>query len=116
MAKSKKSMGVQQVLLHPDLETKAILDYLCEQSGKLYNTGLYYARQIFFKTGLILTGKFDLAYEPTVSKTALAASLPSTPAQQTLMSVSEALKSFKELRVMYLNGELAFKPQLPNYL
>ncbi|MCC5620577.1 hypothetical protein [Nostoc sp. CHAB 5715] len=32
----KKNMGVQQVLLHPDNETLAILEYLCQQSGKLY--------------------------------------------------------------------------------
>lgn len=44
------------MLLHPDQETKAILEYLCEQSGKLYNMGVYLARQTFFKTGKILTG------------------------------------------------------------
>ncbi len=27
-------MGVQQVLLSPDQETKPILEYLCQQSGK----------------------------------------------------------------------------------
>jgi putative transposase len=48
MSKSKKSMGVQQVLLHPDEGTKAILEYLCQQSGKLYNNGIYFARQYFF--------------------------------------------------------------------
>ncbi|MEG4319664.1 MULTISPECIES: hypothetical protein [unclassified Microcoleus] len=79
----KKQMGVQQVLLHPDQETEAILRYLCEQSGKHYNNGVYFARQTFFKTGKILTGKFDLDFEPSVAKTAVAQSLPSTPAQQT---------------------------------
>jgi putative transposase len=64
MSKAKKSMGVQQVLLHPINETKSILEYLCQQSGKLYNTGVYFARQIFFKTNKLLTGKFDLAFEP----------------------------------------------------
>jgi hypothetical protein len=44
----KKSMGVQQMLLHPDKETEAILQYLCEQSGKVYNSGVYFARQTFF--------------------------------------------------------------------
>lgn len=43
--KEKKSMGVQQVLLSPDKETLSILRYLCEQSGKLYNNGVYFARQ-----------------------------------------------------------------------
>jgi putative transposase len=113
--KQKKLMGVQQVLLDPDPETKAILEYLTEQSGKLYNTAVYYGRQIFFKTGRLLTGKFDLIYEPTVSKTMLAQSLPSIPAQQTLMSATEAFKSFKELRLMYFRGELDQNPN-PGYL
>ncbi|MFB2981154.1 hypothetical protein [Microseira sp. BLCC-F43] len=78
MAKLKKQMGVQQMCLHPDKETKAILQYLCEQSGKLYNTGVYFARQTFFKTERLLTGKFDLVYEPYVGRGIIAQSLPST--------------------------------------
>ena len=78
-------MGVQQVLLSPDNETKAVLEYLCQQSGKLYNSGVYFARQTFLKTGKLLTGKFDLIYEPSVSKTMVAQSMPSIPAQQTLL-------------------------------
>ncbi len=116
MSKAKKSMGVQQILLHPDKETEAILKYLCEQSGKLYNNGVYFARQIFFKTGKILTGKFDLAYEQSISKSIVAQSLPSTPAQQTLLSVLEAFKSFRELREKYFQGQLHFKPKPPDYL
>lgn len=116
MGKIKKSMGVQQVLLRPDKETLAILEYLCQQSGKLYNNAVYFARQTFFKTGKILTGKFDLIYEPSVSKTMVAQSLPSIPAQQVLLSVTEAFKSFKELRNLFLKGELHFKPKAPDYL
>ncbi len=109
-------MGVQQVLLSPNAETKALLEYLCEQSGKLYNTGVYFARQTFFKTNKLLTGKFDLAFEPSIAKSILAQSLPSTPMQQTLMSVTEAFKSFKQLKDLYLKGELHFRPKPPNYL
>ena len=109
-------MGVQQVLLHPDEETLAILEYLCQQSGKLYNNGVYFARQYFFKTSKILTGKFDLIYEETVSKSMVAQSLPSIPAQQCLLSVTEAFKSFKELRNAFLKGQLHFKPKAPDYL
>lgn len=109
-------MGVQQVLLNPDRETEAVLRYLCEQSGKHYNNGVYFARQTFFKTGRILTGKFDLAYEPSVSKTTVAQSLPSSTAQQTLMSVTEAFKSFKSLRELHFKGQLHFKPKAPDYL
>ncbi len=114
--KIKKQMGVQQVLLHPDKETGALLQYLCQQAGKLYNCGIYFARQTFFKTGKLLTGKFDLDFEPTVSKTMLAQSIPSTPMQQTLRSVVEAFKSYRELRTKHKLLELHFKPKPPNYL
>ena len=116
MTKAKKAMGVQQVLLSPNKETAAVLQYLCEQSGKLYNNGVYYARQVFFKTNKLLTGKFDLARVDSITKSTIAAGLPSTPMQQTLMSVTEAFKSFKELRSLYFKGELHFKPKPPSYL
>jgi len=109
-------MGVQQMLLHPDKETKAILQYLCQQSGKLYNTGIYFARQTFFKTERLLTGKFDLVYESSVGKGIIAQSLPSTPAQQTLMSVAEAFKSYSCLHDLWFKGQLSNKPKPPNYL
>ncbi|CAD5930464.1 transposase [Planktothrix agardhii 1029] len=116
MTKASKTIGVQQILLSPDLETCALLEYLCQQSGKLYNTGIYFARQTLFKTGKLLTGKFDLAFEPSVSKSLLAQSMPSTPMQQTLMSVTEAFKSFKNLRDSHKKGQLHFRPKPPGYL
>ncbi|WP_293117067.1 transposase [Moorena sp. SIO4G3] len=116
MAKTKKQMGVQQILLHPDKETEAILTYLCQQSGKLYNMGLYLTRQLFFKSGKILTGKFDLCYEESISKSLIAKSLPSTPAQQTLYSVIEAFKSYKSLRYLWFKGQLKDRPSPPKYL
>ncbi len=103
-------------MLNPNQETKALLEYLCQQSGKLYNCGVYFARQTFFKTGKLLTGKFDLVSEPSVAKTLLAQSMPSIPTQQTLMSVAEAFKSYKGLRELFLKGQLHFKPRPPNYL
>jgi len=114
--KPKKYMGVQQVMLSPDSESLALLEYLTEQSGKLYNSGVYFARQTLFKTGKILSNKFDLASEPSIAKSLLAQSLPSTPMQQTLMSVAEAFKSFKGLKALYLQGQLHFKPRPPSYL
>ncbi|SKB14780.1 transposase [Planktothrix sp. PCC 11201] len=116
MTKTSKTMGVQQTLLSPDPETRALLEYLCQQSGKLYNTGIYFARQTLFKTGKLLTGKFDLASEPSVSKSLLAQSMPSTPMQQTLISVTESFKSFKNLRDLYITGQLHFRPKPPGYL
>lgn len=116
VAKVKKTMGVQQVLLSPTKEVEAVLQYLCRQSGKLYNSAVYFGRQTFFKTGKLLTGKFDLSFEPSISKSMVAKSLPSTPMQQTLMSVAEAFKGFKELRALYNQGQLDFRPKPPGYL
>ncbi len=92
------------------------MQYLCRQSGKLYNSAVYFARQTLFKTGKLLTGKFDLSFEPSISKSMVAKSLPSTPMQQTLMSVAEAFKSFKELKALYNESQLPFKPKPPGYL
>ncbi len=44
-----------------------------------------------------------------------AQAMPSTPSQQTLLSVSEAFKSFQELRNKFLKGELDFRPRPPQY-
>lgn len=60
--KVKKLLGVQQNLLRYDAETNAILIYLTEQSNSLYNCGVYWARQIFFKTNRIIS-KYDPIYE-----------------------------------------------------
>ena len=57
--------------------------------------------------------KFDVIYE--CGKNVHARALPSTPAQQTLLSVSEAFKSFKELRNKFVKGELDFRPRPPKY-
>jgi putative transposase len=116
VTKTKKTMGVLKILLSPDKDVEVLLNYLCQQSGKLYNSGVYLARQTFFKTGKLLTGKFDLSSEPSVSKSMVAKSLPSTPMQQTLMSVTEAFKGFKELRTLYFKGQLHFRPKPPGYL
>ncbi len=105
-------MGIQQNLIHCDADTKAILTFLCEQSNSLYNCGVYWARQIFFKRGRIIS-KFDPIYE--VGNNVHAIALPSVLAQQTLLSVSEAFKSFKGLRELFFKGELAQKPKPPNY-
>ncbi|WP_293114834.1 hypothetical protein [Okeania sp. SIO1I7] len=48
----------QQVLVGKNPELIAILTFLCEQSHKLTNMGIYYARQLYFKCHKTL-GKFD---------------------------------------------------------
>ena len=109
---TQKVMRVQQNLLKPDRALKAILTYLCEQSNSLYNCGVYWGRQIFFKTGKIVS-KLDPVYELGKSKHARA--MPSTPAQQTLLSVSEAFASFRQLRAEFNKGNLECRPRVPKY-
>jgi IS605 OrfB family transposase len=41
--------------------------------------------------------------------------MPSVPAQQTLLSVSEAFRSFRRLRELFFKGELNQKPKPPDY-
>jgi len=112
MAKVKKLRGVQQNQVYTDSQTEAVLTYLCEQSNSLYNCGVYWSRQIFFKTKRIIS-KYDPIYE--VGGNIHAQAMPSVAAQQTLLSVSEAFKSFKGLRELWFKGELEDKPKPPNY-
>jgi IS605 OrfB family transposase len=112
MAKPRKSMGVQQCLISTDRDTQAILQYICSESNKLHNCAVYYARQIWFKTGAYVTS-FDLVN--TIGSNKHFAALPSEAAVQTCLSVGESIQSFCELLKKFRNGELAQKPRFPNY-
>ncbi len=104
--------GCQQNLINPNPELKAVLEFICSESNKLTNCGIYYARQLFFKTGKII-GKFDLEKEYKANKHASV--MHSQAAQQILRSVAESFKSYKELDKKHKKGELHFRPRLPNY-
>jgi putative transposase len=112
MAKPKKLMGIQQCLLSPDQEFRAILEYICTQSNSLHNCAVYYARQIWFKTNRGVTG-FDLVNEAGKSKHFSA--LPSDAAVQTCIAVGESISSFFALLKKFYAGELDQKPKFPNY-
>jgi len=104
--------GCQQILIKPDKDLKAILEFVCEQSNKLANCGTYYARQLFFKTGK-LPSKYDL--HKLLKGNPHFQALYSHVAQQTLTSVAESFKSYKELAKAFRAGKLANKPKLPKY-
>ena len=55
MSKKTKNIGCQQVLLHPDKNLLAILEYLCAEANKVFNCSVYYARQVFFKENRFVT-------------------------------------------------------------
>ncbi|MEQ8755331.1 MAG: transposase, partial [Coleofasciculus sp. G1-WW12-02] len=78
--------GCQQVLLKPDYEETAILDFICSEANKLTNCGIYYARQLWFKRRYLI-GKYDLEKEYKSHKHFQV--LHSQAAQQVLRSVSE---------------------------
>lgn len=102
----------QQVLLRPNNELKPVLEFICQQANSLTNCGIYYARQLYFKTQKLI-GKYDLEAE---YKTKLHfKALYSQAAQQILRSVTESFKSFKELKVAFKRGELTEKPRPPKY-
>ncbi len=104
--------GCQQVLIKSDKETQAILEYLCSESNDLYNCAVYYARQMWFKTGTIVSG-FDLTAEMKTNRHFNAGYASSM--QQTCINVGEAFKSFKQLLAKSKKGELDQKPKAPKY-
>jgi putative transposase len=106
------SYRCQQVLINPGNELKAILEFICEESRKLADCGVYYSRQWFFKTRKIAS-KFDLhrVMKPNLHYQALYSQV----AQQTLTTVAESFKSFKGLLRESKKGNVDQKPKLPNY-
>jgi len=112
MVKLQKLMGMQQCLINPDNELKAILAYLCSESNKIHNCALYYARQIWFKTKKFVSG-FDLVN--AIGSNKHFSALPSEAAVQTCLSVGESVSSFAQLLEKSKTGDLAQIPKFPKY-
>ncbi|HHP7230988.1 MAG TPA: RNA-guided endonuclease InsQ/TnpB family protein [Xenococcaceae cyanobacterium] len=104
--------GCQQVLVSQNNDLINILTFLCEESHKLTNMGIYYARQLYFKAKKII-GKYDLEKEYKTNYHALV--LHSQAAQQILRTVAESFKSYKGLVKAYKKGEITDRPRIPNY-
>lgn len=104
--------GCQQILINPDSNLKAILEFVCGESTKLGNCGTYYSRQLYFKTGRIPT-KYDLHRELAINPHFKA--LHSQVAQQCLTTIAESFKSFIGLLKGIKKGTVTQKPKLPNY-
>jgi putative transposase len=106
------SYGCQQNLIIPDRALKSIRKFVCEESNKLANCGLYYSRQLYFKTGnfpskatLHRLMKDNLHFK----------ALYSHVAQQTLTSVAESFQSYIGLLAGIKNGTVTQHPKLPGY-
>lgn len=107
--------GCQQNLISPDNDLKAILEFLCSESSKLTNCGIYYARQMYFKTGRI-PSRADLhKVLGTENRNLHYKAFYSDTAQQILTTVAESFKSFIGLLKGVSQGTVTQKPRLPNY-
>ncbi len=112
---ARKMYGCQQNLINPDKEVKAILEFLCSESVKLTNCGIYYSRQLFFKTGKV-PSRADLHKElGTRNLNPHYQAFYSDTAQQILTTVAESFKSFFGLLKAVKSGKANQIPKLPNY-
>lgn len=111
--KPSKIYGCQQNLIN-DSSVVSYLEYVCSESNDLHNCGVYFCRQILFKTGRIIK-KFDvineLKFNPHYS------ALAAQAAQQVCLTVSEAFKSYDEALQEWFKNPSKFtgKPKPPNY-
>ncbi len=102
----------QQVLVKHDKNLIAILEFLCSESHKLTNMGIYYARQLYFKNQKGI-GKYDL--EKVYKNNNHYKILHYRAAQQILRTVAESFKSYYGLVKAYLEGKITNRPRIPNY-
>lgn len=104
--------GCQQVLIHADKHTQAVIEYICSESNKVFNCAVYYARQIYFKAHRYVTsGELDKGMKSNKHFQAM----HSQAAQQTCHTVFEAFKSFSKLNKLFKQGQLENKPKPPKY-
>ncbi|WAN69104.1 transposase [Moorena producens JHB] len=104
--------GCQQHLITTDPDTRAVIEFICSEANKLTNCGIYYCRQILFKTGKYLkNAELDKILKTNIHFKAMR----SACAQQTLHGVIESFKSYKALSKLYKKGQLADQPRVPKY-
>lgn len=104
--------GCQQVLINPKDELRAILEFIYQQANSLTNCGIYYARQLYFKSQKLID---KYALETEYKNHGHFKALYSQTAQQVLRSVYESFQSFKKLKGAFNQGKIADKPRPPKY-
>ncbi len=104
--------GCQQVLISPDKDLKAVLEFICGESNKLHNCAIYYARQMYFKAHKYVK-PFDLNTE--LKRNPHYSALCAQAAQQVCGAVGESVKSYKGLIKLFNEGGLVHRPKFPNY-
>jgi putative transposase len=109
------SYGCQQILITPDKNLLGVLEYLCSVANSLANCGIYYSRQLYFKTGKFPSSADLHKQLGTIQKNKHYQALYSDTAQQILTTVAESFKSYVGLLKGINLGTVAQKPRLPNY-
>ena len=104
--------GCQQVLITPDKDLEAVLEFICGESNKLHNCAIYYARQMYFKAHKYVRS-FDLNTE--LKRNPHYSALCAQAAQQVCGAVGESIKSYKGLLKLFREGGLEHRPKFPNY-
>jgi len=110
--KKMSSYGCQQNLINPEQSLENVLEFVCEESNKLANCGIYYSRQLYFKTDQI-PSRFDL--HRLMKDNLHFKALYSHVAQQTLTGVAESFKSYIGLLKGISSGTVTQHPRLPGY-
>ncbi|WP_293130783.1 transposase [Microcoleus sp. bin38.metabat.b11b12b14.051] len=104
--------GCQQVLIKPDQELQAILEFICGEANKLHNCAVYYGRQMYFKAHQFVR-PFDLINK--LKRNPHYGALCAQAAQQVCGAVGESIKSYKGLIKLFQEGGLEHRPKLINY-
>jgi putative transposase len=107
--------GCQQNLISPDKDLSAILEFLCSEASKLINCGVYYSRQLYFKTGRIPNRAELHKVLGTDNQNVHYKAFYSDTAQQILTGVVESFKSYLGLLKGVKSGTVEQKPRLPGY-
>jgi hypothetical protein len=105
-------MRTNRLRLTPDKEQQDTLRTLGDRVSALWNVANYRCRQSFF-AGRRVPGYSALCAELKTHEAYR--ELPSDVAQEVLKKMSEAWKSYFELRGKWQRGELTDKPGLPRY-
>ncbi len=104
--------GCQQVLVSQDRDLINVLKFLCEESHKLTNMGIYHGRQLYFKAQKAM-GKYDL--EKVYKTNNHYKVLHSQAAQQILRTVAESFKFYYGLVKACKAEKITDRPRIPNY-
>jgi len=86
--------GCQPNIISPDQDLKAVLEFLSSESSKLTSCNIYYARQMYFKTGKIPSRSDLHKVLATENRNLHYKAFYSDTAQQILTTVAESFKSF----------------------